>query len=117
MKINSHKDLTVWQTAMDLVIGINGLTAKFPGKEHFGLVSQMRRAAISISSNIAEGCGRKGAKELGRFLYIAQGSLSELETQLEIATRLKYVSTSEDTQKTIIYIRRMLFKLIASITS
>lgn len=84
MKINSHKDLKVWQESMALVENIYQITKSFPSNEQFGLVAQMRRCAISIPSNIAEGAGRKGSKEFVRFLYISMGSLSELETQFEI---------------------------------
>lgn len=116
MSLNSHKDLKVWQESMDLVEKIYQLTNTFPRNEQFGLVSQMRRSAVSIPSNIAEGAGRKGSREFGRFLYIAMGSLSELETQFEISLRLQYVTNQEDIGEIIIYIRRMLSKLIKSIT-
>jgi four helix bundle protein len=91
-KIKSHKDLKVWQESMDLVIQIYKLVENFPKHEVYGLSSQIRRASISIPSNIAEGAGRKGGKEFTRFLYIALGSLSEVETQLEISQRLNYNS-------------------------
>jgi four helix bundle protein len=84
-KITSHKDLKVWQESMDLVIQIYKLAENFPKHEVYGLSSQIRRASISIPSNIAEGAGRKGGKEFTRFLYIALGSLSEIETQLEMS--------------------------------
>jgi len=87
-KISSHKDLKVWQEAMDLVTSVYSISKNFPKYE---LTSQMRRAAVSVPSNIAEGAGRKGGKEFSRFLFIALGSLSELETQLEIAFRLNYI--------------------------
>lgn len=116
-KIQSHKDLNVWQKSMDLVEIIYQLTEAFPSKEQFGLVAQMRRCAISIPSNIAEGAGRKGSKEFSRFLYIAQGSLSELETQIEICERLHYSNQLKGIKELIIYIRRMLSKLTRSIAS
>ncbi|MCX2679752.1 four helix bundle protein [Galbibacter sp. EGI 63066] len=115
MKINSHKDLKVWQESMDLVEKTYKLTATFPSYEQYGLTVQMRRCAISIPSNIAEGSGRKGSKELVRFLYIAMGSLSELETQIEISYRLKYTEDVTELDNQVIYIRRMLSKLIKSI--
>ncbi len=115
MKIISHKDLTVWKEAMDLVVHMYGITKSFPTAEQFGLTSQMRRSSISIPSNIAEGAGRKGSREFSRFLYIALGSLSELETQIEIAERLNYIGDSSETKEKIIYIRRMLVKLIKSL--
>lgn len=79
-KIRSHKDLQVWQEAMVLVTEIYRLSENFPESEKFGLTSQIRRSAISIPSNIAEGFAQKGNKELIQFLYISIGSLSELET-------------------------------------
>jgi four helix bundle protein len=77
----NHKDLDVWKKSMNLVVLIYDITSKFPSDERFGLTSQMRRAAVSIPSNIAEGAARKGDKEFIQFLMIALGSLSELETQ------------------------------------
>ena len=88
MEIHSHKDLTVWQKGIDLVIAIYELTDKFPKSELYGLTSQMRRAAISIPSNIAEGRRRGHKKEFLHFLLNAFSSGAELETQLEIAKRL-----------------------------
>jgi four helix bundle protein len=85
-----HERLEAWKAAMALVEAIYRVTASFPAHEQFGLVSQMRRAAVSIPSNVAEGAGRDGAREFVRFLAIARGSLSELDTQLQIATRLGY---------------------------
>lgn len=76
-----HKDLDVWKKSMDLVESIYKITQIFPDSEKFGLTTQMRRAVVSIPSNIAEGSARKGDKELIQFLHIAIGSLSELETQ------------------------------------
>jgi four helix bundle protein len=77
----NHKDLDVWKKSMNLVVLIYDITSKFPSDERFGLTSQMRRAAVSIPSNIAEGAARKGDKEFIQFLMIALGSLSEVETQ------------------------------------
>ncbi len=87
--VNSYKDLIVWQKSMDLVVALYELTENFPKEEIYGLTSQMRRAAISIPSNIAEGRSRSGKKEFTQFLRIAYGSGAELETQIEIAKRLK----------------------------
>jgi four helix bundle protein len=79
-KIKSHKDLKVWQESMTLVTQIYKVSEDFPKHEIYGLSSQIRRAAVSIPSNIAEGAGRNGENEFTRFLYIALGSLSEVET-------------------------------------
>ena len=114
-KIKSHKDLKVWQESMDFVVMMYNITEPFPSKEAFGLTSQLRRASISIPSNIAEGAGRKGGKEFSRFLYIALGSLSEVETQLEIAFRLGYIKEIEEVNKHIYFIRNMLSNLIKSL--
>ena len=87
--MNSYKDLTVWQKAMDLVLMVYRITKLFPKEELFVLVSQMRRAAISIPSNIAEGYTRRTRKEYIQFVQTAFGSAAELETQLEISWRLE----------------------------
>ncbi|MGH8407485.1 MAG: four helix bundle protein, partial [Pseudomonas sp.] len=92
MPINSFRDLRVWQLGMNLVEQVYRLTQVFPKHEMYGLTSQMQRAAISIPSNIAEGHTREHSKEYFHHLSIAQASLAELETQLEIAVRLKYCS-------------------------
>jgi four helix bundle protein len=90
--MKGHKDLIVWQRAMDLVVEIYRLTARFPKDELYALTSQLRRAAVSVPSNIAEGCGRNSRKELHQFLGHARGSLAEVETQILIANKLNYVS-------------------------
>lgn len=89
-KIHSYKDLIVWQKSMELVTGIYNLTETFPKGELYGLVSQMRRCAVSIPSNIAEGRRRSTGKDYRQFLIIAYGSGAELETQLEIVKRLSF---------------------------
>ncbi len=94
MAIKSYQDLEVWQLGMDLVIESYKLTRKFPAAERFGLVSQIRRSAVSIPSNIAEGQGRHHLGDYLRFLSIANGSLKELETLMLIAARLAYVSAT-----------------------
>jgi len=114
-KVKSHKDLKVWQESMTLVVAVYKATEDFPKHEIYGLTSQIRRAAVSIPSNIAEGAGRKGKKEFARFLYIALGSLSEVETQLEIAYRLKYLNEAETITQRIYFIRKMLSNLIKSL--
>jgi len=92
----SHHELLVWQESIRFVETVYKVTSVFPGAEKFGLVSQMQRAAVSVPSNIAEGAGRGSDKEFLRFLYIARGSLCELETQLLIAQRLGYISNLEN---------------------
>ena len=93
----NYGELIVWQKAMDLVTEIYKITATFPSEERFGLSSQARRAAVSIPSNIAEGHGRKASGAYLNHLSIAYGSLMELETQLQIALRLNFVSADETT--------------------
>lgn len=88
--MQTYKDLLVWQKSIDLVIEIYTVTSSFPSEEKFGLVSQMRRAAVSIPSNIAEGYARKNRKENAQFVNIAFGSGTELETQIIIAQRLAF---------------------------
>lgn len=87
-KIQSFRDLLVWQKSMDLTVAVYRLTQSFPREEAFTLTSQLRRSAISIPSNIAEGQGRLNTREFRQFLGIARGSNCELQTQLEIARRL-----------------------------
>jgi four helix bundle protein len=87
----THKNLDVWNRAMDLAVEVYSITSQFPKEELFGLVSQARRAAVSVPSNIAEGAARNSTKEYIRFLYMALGSIAELETQLLLAARLKLV--------------------------
>ena len=94
-KVKSHKDLIVWQKSMLLVKRLYEVTKTFPQEELFGITSQMRRAAVSIPSNIAEGFGRIYDKDTLRFLSTALGSASELETQLLISGQLGYILQSE----------------------
>lgn len=88
--LKSHKELFVWQKSVELTVYIYNLTDQFPKNEIFGLTSQMRRASVSIPSNIAEGRSRNTRKDFIQFLKIAQGSCSELETQLEISRKLSF---------------------------
>jgi len=86
-----HKKLDAWKLSMDLVIDVYRETDRFPNREKYGLIDQIRRAAISIPSNIAEGAARHTRKEFMNYLHIAQASLSELDTQVELAKRLSYI--------------------------
>lgn len=96
MKSRSYKDLIAWQKSMDLVVWIYQITKAFPSAEMYGLTSQLRRSAISIPSNIAEGQGRNSVKEFQHFLSISYGSLQETETQIMIACRLQYIDASQE---------------------
>ena len=91
----THKELNIWKDGIELVTRIYEITKKFPDEEKFGLISQMRRAAVSIPSNIAEGAARKNDKEFIQFLYISFGSLTELKTQIIISKNLGFVSGDE----------------------
>jgi four helix bundle protein len=110
-KIRTHKDLDVWNKAMEMAEKLYSLTANFPKEEQYGFVSQIRRSAVSIPSNIAEGAARNSNKEFIQFLYIAMGSLSEIETQLLLAKRLKLINES-DVFNDMESIRKMLLGLI-----
>ena len=92
--VKDYRDLIVWQKAMDLVEVIYHTTAAFPKEEIYGLTSQLRRAAVSIPSNIAEGNGRNTTRDYVHFLGMAYGSVKEVETQVLIAERLRYVNAS-----------------------
>ncbi|WP_278555103.1 four helix bundle protein [Elizabethkingia bruuniana] len=115
--IKSHKDLKVWQESMDLITDIYELVQNFPAEEKYNLTSQIKRSAVSIPSNIAEGAGRKYNLEFIQLLNIASGSLSELETQLEIAVRLKFITENEELFKKIIFIRIMITNLKKSLVN
>ncbi|MBX3699100.1 MAG: four helix bundle protein [Dokdonella sp.] len=92
----AHERLEVWQEAMQLVEMVYVATATFPAEERFGLTAQIRRSAVSVPSNIAEGAARRSTPEYLRFLSIARGSLSEMSTQLQIAARLGYMKPIPD---------------------
>ena len=113
----THKDLDLWKDSVKFVSIIYEVTSGFPTEEKYGLVSQIRRAAVSIPSNIAEGAGRYYQKELIQFLNIASGSLAELDTQLYIAHELKFISSEQldSLEGKIIKIRSQLFGLIKSL--
>ena len=113
--MNNHKDLIVYQKSLDLVEVIYRITKSFPTEEKFGLTSQLRRSSVSLPSNIAEGAGRKGTKEFIHFLYIALGSLNEMETQMEISLRLGYITDHNSFTDLFLHIKRMLLKLIENL--
>lgn len=112
----THKNLIVWQKSIDLVEKIYKFTNEFPKDELYGLTSQMRRASVSIPSNIAEGHGRCSQKELVRFLFISLGSASELETQIIISKRIQYINDEvfEELNRLVVEIIKMLSSLIKS---
>lgn len=107
----NHKDLEVWKKSIDLVIEVYKLAEKLPIDEKFGLNSQIKRATVSVPSNIAEGAGRSSTKEFIRFIDIANGPLSEVETQLIIIEELKFCETSKLIEERLVPIRKMLFRL------
>ena len=117
MGLKSYKELEVWKRAMSFVTEVYGVTSSFPRAEIYGLTSQMRRSAVSVPSNIAEGATRNSTKEFVRFLYVALGSASEIAVQLQIAFNLKYlpeapfVLLSDEREE----ISRMLSGLIRSV--
>lgn len=100
MSEKPHKKLIVWQKAMGFVERVYRLTEQFPSQERFGLVAQLRRAAVSIPSNLAEGAARHFVKEQLQSFYIARGSVSEVDTQLEIAFRLRFLTAAEYAEST-----------------
>jgi four helix bundle protein len=98
MALSRYQELIVWQRAMDLVTRVYEATEAFPHKELFGLTNQIRRAAVSVPSNIAEGQGRNTTREFLRYLSMARGSLQELETQVVIAFRLRYLEDPDQAE-------------------
>lgn len=117
--IGDHKELKIWNRGRDLVLDIYRLTGRYPKSETFVLVSQMRRSAISIPSNIAEGVARLSTKEYIRFLLIASGSLAELETQLILSSDLGYVMSDEkeinELMDNMLILRKQLYATIRSL--
>ena len=111
----THKDLEVWKKSMDLVEDFYKLMKQLPKSEKYGLISQIKRSSISIPSNIAEGAGRASTKEFIRYLDIARGSLSELETQLLLLDRLGFCSPEENLNEEIQTISKMLYGLKLSL--
>ena len=117
MASQNYRDLLVWQKGITLVEEIYAVTRQFPDSETFGLANQLQRAAVSVPSNIAEGQARGQPKDFRRFLRISLGSLAEIDTQLEVARRLDYIS-SDDAAKLnelVLELRKMLFGLINSL--
>jgi len=112
-KVTSYRDLTVWQRAMDLVDVIYELTKSFPKDERFGLTAQLQRCSVSIPSNIAEGHGREHLREYVHHLSISNGSLMELETQVLIASRRRYVDVEE--VKRVLGLSRVVGRLLAGL--
>jgi four helix bundle protein len=111
MDMTTHKDLDVWKMGIDLVEKVYRITEKFPKDELFGLTSQLRRAVVSIPSNIAEGAARRSKREFLQYLYISLSSLAEAETQVIIAERLGYLNHDEIFEN-IEHLRRKLLNFI-----
>ncbi|MFN7185389.1 MAG: four helix bundle protein [Alphaproteobacteria bacterium] len=114
-RVKSYEDLRVWQDAMQLAESVYAFCQHLPKDEIYGLASQMKRAAVSIPSNIAEGSERNNTKELIHFLYIARGSLAELQTQIKLARRLHNITGLVEMEETGIRISRGLANLIKSL--
>ena len=110
-----HRDLRVWQEAISLVELIYRATKSFPSTEQYGLTSQLRRAAVSVPSNIAEGCARSGAAERLRFLGFSAGSLSDLDTLIELAQRLDFLQDTKELRTKVDDVSGMLMGLQASL--
>ena len=119
MEIKSYRDLIVWQKAMEFVTAVYEITKDFPKEEQYGLTAQIRRSAVSVPSNIAEGYGRNSTQDYIRFLQIACGSLYELQTQLEISVNLKYMAreNSESIFTLLNEIERMLNSMIKKLST
>ena len=115
--MQTHKDLEIWKLGIKLVENVYKASHQFPKEELYGLTSQIRRSAVSVPSNIAEGAARSGSAEFIRFLYISLGSLSELETQLIIAERLGYIHNDNKIMKSIETLRKMMLNFIKYLKS
>jgi four helix bundle protein len=117
MDSRPHRKLDVWKKSMDFVKHVYQATETFPKSEIYGLSSQMRRAAVSIPSNLAEGAARKGKKEFSQYLYIAQGSISEIDTQIELSFILNFLEKNlyNDLMDELNTISKMLFGLLRSL--
>ena len=112
---SDYRELEVWQLAMELCESVYGLLRKFPAEEKYALCDQLRRAVVSIPSNIAEDNGRGSTTEYARFISIARGSLFEVRTQLELAVRLGYVNVPDEMWLRIDRISKMLYSLMAKL--
>ena len=110
--VNDYRELDVWQMSMSLCENVYDLIRSFPAEERFALCDQLRRAVVSIPSNIAEGNGRDSKTEYARFLSIARGSLYEVQTQLELAERFRYIVVPEETKELMTRISKMLFSMV-----
>ncbi|MGC4068840.1 MAG: four helix bundle protein [Polyangiaceae bacterium] len=117
--MRDYTELKVWQKAHQLVLAVYRESGLFPPKERFGLTAHLRKTALSIPSNIAEGCGRETERDLGRFLIIASGSASELEYQLQLARDLEYLhpDTHRLLTERVTEVRRMLFRFRQSLAT
>ncbi len=115
MTVKSYKELIVWQKSIDLVSLIYNISKGFPEDEKFGLTSQIRRASVSVPSNIAEGWGRLSRKNYIHFLRISRGSLFEVETQIIIAKNLKYFDDSKEIDNLIVEISKMLNAMMSKL--
>jgi len=112
MRTKSFKDLIVWRRSYEPVLEVYNITQGFPGSETYGLSQQMRKAAVSIPSNIAEGYGRKHKAEYNQFLSVAYGSLQELEAQYLLATDLEYASKNQGVDKLLKEVGAMLYRML-----
>jgi len=115
MEIKSHKDLEVYKDSIKFVVMIYNLTKSLPSEEKFGLISQLRRASVSIPSNISEGAARKNTKEFIQFLYHSLGSATEIETQLEIVNAIGFEVETKDAETELHRIIVKLTRLISSL--
>ena len=113
--IRTYKDLDLWQVSMGFVADVYRVTKEFPSEERYGLCMQLRRAAVSIPSNIAEGSSRKTTRQMIHFLYIALGSLAEVETQIEISRDLNFIKEIGLLEEKIVRIRNMLLGLVKAV--
>jgi four helix bundle protein len=114
-KLERFEDLTVWQKAHELTLRVYRTSAHFPGEERFGLISQMRRAAVSVPANIAEGFKKRGGRDKAKFYNISQGSIEELRYYLILSRDLGYATDTKDINASLDEVGRMLHGLITSV--